>query len=260
MSTLDDLMKRPAEHGEPTARSAALRPSFVPKFLVLGAAIVIGAQIVSAPIVAGIEKARIEAQREAADAEAKERQARREADQAARARADLERRANQNAQRVSERRASAWHSIESVRAMTSDPARPELDRESARLALEARPVPADLPTSAALDLSAAIEADAPTFARGGDVPTVNAALTEYQDGTKRVNEYLGKLEDERRKLHRELLRRPQPVPQASAPAPKPEPIDQLPVPRSEKDPIDQLPKPSPSPAPTEPARRQVTNW
>lgn len=211
---------------------------------------VIAAQLVSTPIVSGIEKARAEAAREAAATAAQEQQAKRAAAAAERARADLERRAGQNAQRVSASRAKVWRDIESVRALAKDQSKSEIVRESARLALEARPAPADLPSSAAIDLATAIQADAETFATRGEAPAVNKAITAYQDGTNRVGEYLNQLEDERRRQFNELRRRPQ-APQAKA---------QAPASVTPTIPAARMPALRPQNEPAQAAKRQVTDW
>lgn len=230
-------------------------PRMFPKFMLGGLVLVLVSAVLSGPIDHILEKRRIVAQTEAAkelqakrQAAAKEQQAQRAAAAAARARAELERQAALNAEQVSAIRAKVWRDIESVRALVTDQSRPEIERESARLALEARPAPADLPSSAALDLSAAIQ---------GDAPAVNKALADYQDGTNRVGEYLNQLEDERRRQFNELRRRPRPAP-AAAQAPTFEQPAPAPSVTRSAPPAPQFNPPRPPVQ--QPAKRQVTDW
>jgi len=262
---------RPLAGEEAPSLQASGKPSFMPKFILVGTALVLASAIISAPLDRYLEQRRVAAEiekRELAVAEEKRQQMT----------AELERRAITGAEFAVAARENLWSAIEGFQLYAREHVNP-VEREASRRALEAHPVPGDLPKAAPLDLKKAMESDLDGYLKTGKALSVDAGLAAYEGDTKRLAGYVQQLRDARRDALSELGRPVDPHASEALKAKLTAELDQLrqrdierglsplpPIPGVEKPagrastmPRFEMPKVRQQ-QPTQAEKRQVTDW
>lgn len=199
-------------------------PSFMPKVLLIGSALVLASAIFSAPLDNYLEQRRVAAEME---------------EKREKGRAELERRAQEVATRLWGERQAAWESVSGL----------------------GKAAPEGLPLSEPLNLDEQITGDAADYAARGQAKTVDAAIREYSAGTQQVLDYVAQARAEQRREAAAQASRP--AVQAPAVAERAQPQQAARASSMAPPPVFAPPSPpvaAPRPAPVQAEKRQVTNW